>query len=313
VHGLAIESDFQIAEIGVALSEDEADSSCAARLNKVAIGDLPEPKKNEWVIRGAAGISVASGAYGTLVVSYCGSRAWLPTTAASDTANIRISRGRHISTTRFNHTILHAILPQILALRGEKILHSTCVIIDEKAILFAGDSGMGKSTLAAGFANRGFDVYSEDIVRLDRGEPNQFVAYPSYPGARLRGNSFLLPPEKRTNATGRFGLPKYRVYVDGVAAERPPMPVDAVFFLRAGRTVSPRVEPLAPMQAIKPLLKSSFLLALPKATRSREGFARTVQLAAGIPAFNLRYKRSAEHFERLLDSLIEIAHNLPVK
>ena len=127
---------------------------------------------------------------------------------------------------------------------------------------------------------------------------------PSYPGARLRGNSFLLPKEKRTNAAGRFGLPKFRVYTGERTLAREPVPVAAVYFLRSGRTLSPKFAQLSPISAIKPFLKSSFIAALPKSERAREVFIRTTRLVSALPAFELRYRREAAHFDCLLDALI---------
>ena len=309
-HGLRIIANFEI-------KEGHGRPVCTGRLfgndgdiflKKISADRLPLPKRGEWIVKNAGGISVASGDYGTLIESYCGSRALIPPAADPPTPRpILISRGKSISTTRFNHTILHAFIPQVMALRDEIVLHTTSVVIDGHCFLFAGDSGMGKSTLAAGFASRGHTIYSEDIARIDFGESGAPRAYPSYPGVRLRGNSFLLPKDKRTNAQGRFGLPKFRVNVANAVSAEPPLAVRAIFFLRRGRTVGPRITRLSPMQAIKPYLKASFLLALPKATRSRVAFAQAVKLASAIPAFELRYLRSPKHFDALLQRILVFA------
>jgi hypothetical protein len=250
------------------------------------------------------------GEFGTLIRSYCGSQAWLTNDAAgAQTETLLVSRGKNISTARFNHTILHGFLPNILALQGYVMLHTACVIIDGKAFLFAGDSGMGKSTLAAGFASRGVTLFAEDVVRIARDSTGALVAFPSYPGARLRGNSFLLPAEKRTNAQGRYGLPKHRILMDANAANHAPTPIGAVLFLRKGRTLSPRFERLSPMVAVKPFLRSSFLSALPKADRAKRIFASVLPLASSVPAYELRYRRAADHFEALLDGLMDFANS----
>jgi hypothetical protein len=307
-HGCRLVADFQIHEgQGKRVETDEfAPRASDIRLRKVPAARLPSPKRGQWLVKNAGGMSVATGDYGTLIQSYCGSNALIPreSTQGEDAA-ILISRGKSISTTRFNHTILHAFIPQILALQGEIVLHTTSVVIDGSCYLFAGDSGMGKSTLAAGFASRGHTIYSEDIARIDFDANGRPQAFPSYPGVRLRGNSFLLPAGQRTNEVGRFGLPKFRVSVATSITSKPAMPVKAIFFLRHGHTVGPRTKILTPMQAIKPYLKASFLLAFPKASRSRVAFGQAVKLAGAIPAYELRYLRSAAHFFRLLDSLID--------
>jgi hypothetical protein len=307
-HGLRIIADFEIQE-GHGQLAPLASITCRPGdvvLKKVPAARLPGAKRGQWIVKNAGGMSVAAGEYGTLLQSYCGSNALIPSVVnASSGETIQVSRGKSISTSRFNHTILHAFIPQIMALRGEVVLHTTSVVIDGRCYLFAGDSGMGKSTLAAGFASRGHTIYSEDIARIEFDSAGQACAFPSYPGVRLRGNSFLLPDDRRTNAQGRFGLPKFRVNVSTSIASEPARPVRAIFFLRRGTTVGPQISRLTPMQAIGPILKSSFLLALPKETRSRESFTRAIGIAKSIPSYELRYKRSSAHFCNLVAQLLQ--------
>lgn len=305
-HGCRIVADFEIREGHGSLAQHGTFRVLPGdiTLRKVPAARFPSPKRGQWIVKNAGGMSVAAGEYGTLLQSYCGSNALIPPKADStDDQTILVSRGKSISTTRFNHTILHAFIPQLMALRNEVVLHTTSVVIDGDCYLFAGDSGMGKSTLAAGFANEGHTIYSEDIARIDFDSGGRPQAYPSYPGVRLRGNSFLLPDDRRTNAQGRFGLPKFRVNIATSIASEPARPVRAIFFLRRGTTVGPRITRLTPMQAIKPYLKASFLLAFPKASRGRVAFTQAVKLASAIPAFELRYARSAKHFSALLSEL----------
>ncbi len=313
VHGFRILADFHIYEAHGVPCEVESlvQSDADILFRKVRAADLPSPTRGQWITKNSCGISVASGEYGTLVRSYCGSNVLIPAAnLTKDAQPILISRGRAISTTRFNHTILHAFVPQIMALRGEFVLHTTSVVIDGHCFLFAGDSGMGKSTLAGGFARLGYTIYSEDIAKIDFNSRALPHAYPSYPGVRLRGNSFLLPEDKRTNAQGRFGLPKFRVNIATSVSSEPALPVKAIFFLRRGRTVGPRFHRITPMQAIKLYLKSSFLQAFPNKTRSRIAFAQSIKFASSIPAFELSYLRSAEHFSPLLDALVKYAQAL---
>jgi len=305
-HGYGIRSDFPIGELAVA-PPDAVPSAASAiiTLRRVERRRLPVTTPRDWFVRDVGGLSVARCEGGLQMASYCGSAAFVPDDGQG--AVLHVCRGSHISTSRFNHTVLHSFLPQLLALRGETMLHATSVVIAGRVYVFAGASGMGKSTLAAGFAALGLPVFSEDVVRVAHRDGGALLAWPSYPGARLRSNSFLLPDDKRSDVGGRFGLPKHRVYVGVSTAEHPPAPLAGVFFLRAGRSVSPRFTRLTPMQAIKPLLKSCFIQALPKATRGREAFVRATGVAMAVPSFELRYRRSAAHFEALVAALVRDA------
>lgn len=204
----------------------------------------------------------------------------------------------------FHHTVLHAFVPLALALRGHTLMHAACVVLDGRAFLFAGESGMGKSTLAAGFAAQGLQVFADDVVRVQVDAQGQVWTWPGYPGARLRGNSFLLPPGQRSLEPGRYGLPRFRVHTDQMATAPPGgVPVAGIFFLARGRTAAPQFTRLSPLQALTPWVESSFLLSLPRADRCREAFARATRLASALPAWHLSYRRSASHFDSLLTHL----------
>jgi hypothetical protein len=170
---------------------------------------------------------------------------------------------------------------------------------------------MGKSTLAAGFAARGLPVYADDVVRVDASGAtplgvSEARAWPGYPGSRLRSSSFLLPAQQRNQPAGRYGLPRFRVHTERIAQAPPEgVPVGGIFFLARSPRRGPEFTPLSAVQALRPWVESSFLLSLPRATRSREAFARTTRFVSVVPAWHLAYRRSPAHFEALLDALIE--------
>jgi hypothetical protein len=311
-HGLRLFSEFPIAEARpISLRENDDHAMCGSGDVVVRRGrksDLPQPLTREWLVRNSNGISVATGSFGTVIYSYCGSTAWKPlSTSQGDPDEIIVSRGTSISTVRFNHTILHAFVPHLLALNGHHFLHASCVVLNDRAFLFSGESGAGKSTLAAGFAARGATVYSEDVIRIYAKPQSVPVVYPSYPGARLRSNSFLLPPEKRVARSGRFGLPKYRLYGELDLASQPEVEVAAVFSLGSSRQTRPDFRRLQLTGAIRPMLRASFLAALPRHVRSQTALSHVVALLRAVPAYEVRYRRSPEHFEGVVSGILDFA------
>lgn len=309
VHGLRLWSAFAMDELsGCEALDAEAPGPVAAdlELHRAPRRMLPEPSARQWSIRQPRGQSVAHGPWGAVFESYCGSRAWLPGASEDAPVVLRIARARGIAADLFHHTILHGFVPLALALRGYSLVHAACVVCAGRAFLFAGESGMGKSTLAAGFAARGLPVFADDVVRVAPDALGRVHAWPGYPGARLRSNSFLLDPARRAQPPGRYGLPRFRVHTDRIAvAPAEGVPVGGVFFLGRSRQVQPRFERLSPLQALTPWVEASFLLSLPRACRSREAFERMTRLAPAVPAWRLRYRRSGVHFNGLLNELVE--------
>lgn len=69
---------------------------------------------------------------------------------------------------RWMHYLINTLILDILARRGYFPIHAAGVAVDKKGILFIGDSGKGKSTIAAYLTKRGFGFLGDDTVLLRR-------------------------------------------------------------------------------------------------------------------------------------------------
>jgi len=80
--------------------------------------------------------------------------------------------------------LLGPILGFLLRLRGFICLHASAVVVGEGVVALVGPAGAGKSTTAAGFADLGLPVASDDVlVLIDQG--GRFLVQPAYPRVRL--------------------------------------------------------------------------------------------------------------------------------
>jgi hypothetical protein len=75
--------------------------------------------------------------------------------------------------------LLGSVLAFAVRLRGTVPLHASAVVIDERAVLFAGAPGAGKSSTAAAFAQLGYPVLSDDIVVIAH-QDGVLMAHPSH-------------------------------------------------------------------------------------------------------------------------------------
>ncbi|MDD5058030.1 MAG: hypothetical protein PHQ60_09160 [Sideroxydans sp.] len=77
--------------------------------------------------------------------------------------------------------LLGSALGILLLQRGMLPLHGCGIVHNGKAILFLGDSGIGKSTLAEAFRRKGYKLITDDVSALcfaDKSSVNVFPAYP---------------------------------------------------------------------------------------------------------------------------------------
>ena len=77
------------------------------------------------------------------------------------------------------------VLATVLELRGECILHASCVHVGGSTVAVVGDSGMGKSTVAALFCAEGAQLVSDDALRIDCADGNP-ICYRGTGQIRLR-------------------------------------------------------------------------------------------------------------------------------
>jgi hypothetical protein len=70
-------------------------------------------------------------------------------------------------------------------------LHGSAVAIDGKAYAFVGESGVGKSTLAAAFAIKNYQLISDDVLAINFDDQNNPYVMPSYPQQKLWEESLI--------------------------------------------------------------------------------------------------------------------------
>lgn len=81
--------------------------------------------------------------------------------------------------------ILGTCMGAILMQRKILPLHGSAIAIDGKAFAIAGSSGVGKSTLASEFLNRGYQLISDDLIPITFNEENVPIVTPGYPQQKL--------------------------------------------------------------------------------------------------------------------------------
>jgi hypothetical protein len=74
-----------------------------------------------------------------------------------------------------------------LVQRRLTLLHASGILLNSKVILFAGESGVGKSTIIRRFYQKGYTIFTDDVCVLDGriNENGQMAASASYPLIKL--------------------------------------------------------------------------------------------------------------------------------
>jgi energy-coupling factor transporter ATP-binding protein EcfA2 len=80
---------------------------------------------------------------------------------------------------------LGAVLTALLHQRGVLVMHASCVLGSRGAVLLAGHSGHGKSTLAAALASRGYRAAGDDAAVVTADRDDRLIVQPGFPQVRL--------------------------------------------------------------------------------------------------------------------------------
>jgi len=140
--------------------------------------------------------------------------------------------------------LLSACLSILLHQRRLLALHCSGVHTMKGAVLFSGNSGMGKSTLVSAFTDRGYKMLADDMLALTFNDQGQVMALPGFPQVKLWADS-AKALGRSTDGLRRV-LPEYERFV-APEIERfdpSPAPVRALYFLRSHNSPEFALQPL---------------------------------------------------------------------
>lgn len=190
-----------------------------------------------------------------------------------------------------DHILNDHLAPRLLAENGELVLHASAVRFGDDVALFLGETGVGKSTLAASLHQAGYQLLGDDAVivtRTAKGYLAQSV-YPSlrlYPDviANLIGDTAQTAPMADYSDKKHVSLP---ALPDKVGE---PLRLAAIFFLDGDvGSICPVVTTLDSTRACIKLVEQSFSLDPRDPRCVARRLAALSMLALNMPTFSLSY------------------------
>src|SRR5919112_3237416 len=151
--------------------------------------------------------------------------------------------------------ILGPVMSVLLHQQGHLLLHASAVRVSDEAVLFLGDAGWGKSTIAAALHDRGHGLVADDVtvLRLEEGCP---VVLPGFAQLKLWPEALVSlgdDPEKLPRCNPSFekrARPVTREFSPN------PLPIKRIYVLDKGST--PEILPLPPQRALVELMRHTY-------------------------------------------------------
>jgi hypothetical protein len=146
----------------------------------------------------------------------------------------------------------------LLLQRGLLVMHGNAIRVGDRCMVCIGQAGAGKSTLAAGFMQRGYPVISDDVVPVD----SHCRALPGFPRIKLWQDA----ADKLLIETGdlRRICPEMEKFHFPVASQNspPPLPIRWVYILGKGAVETVEIEPIHGMRRFQQLYDNNYRLRL---------------------------------------------------
>lgn len=198
--------------------------------------------------------------------------------------------------------LLTVVFGALLHQRDELVLHGSAVGIEGRAVVFLGYSGLGKSTLAAGFRRRGRVVLTDDLCVVRPAAEGWSVA-PSFPHMKLWLDALAhleLSPDglrRILHKEEKRALP-----VRGEFAEKA-LPLAKCYVLRrAERCAEPVLRPVQGPAKMAALRNQTYRPGMMAALgRQERHFQQAIELARQVPVSLLVRPAQGFHLEALID------------
>lgn len=197
------------------------------------------------------------------------------------------------------------VLSYLLQYHGFLVLHGSAVVVNHKAILFCGHSGVGKSTLAAALNQKGYPFLADDLLVI-RFHGENIELMPLATGVKLWADAlahFNLSYAHFSpviNRPGKFNMPINNAWHHPIKIDRlyeivPTDEVDAIKF-----------QSIIDFDQLKMLIRNTYRYTMLKPLKKLDlHLKQMIQLAASVPCHQILRPKNQWTLDELVNQLKE--------
>ncbi len=213
------------------------------------------------------------------------------------------------------HLILDQAIPRLLSLKdGYVVLHASAVQVENQVIAILGQSGQGKSTLAAWLAAQGSPLLTDDCLVVLRDEATrQWLAQPSYQSVRLWPDSVdaLGIKNSALREFAHYSSKKRTSKQVDFRFASAGAPLRACFVLASPTDAAPAhsgppvLRPLSVNEVFIALVQGVFRLDVQNAQLNRREFEVLTSMTESVRFWSLSYEREYDRLPEVQKAIIE--------
>ncbi len=154
--------------------------------------------------------------------------------------------------------LMGSAIGALLHQRNTLVLHAGAIAVHGKSVLFCGQSGVGKSTLAAGFHERGYPFLADDVCAIAIGDGGPSVV-PGVPRLKLWADALKKLDKDKDQLKGvrwTQGLDKYLLPVEPLY--KTPVALQSIFVLNTSNKDQIEITALRGGEKIQPIINNTY-------------------------------------------------------
>jgi len=229
---------------------------------------------------------------------------------------ITCSSFSNIPQSTVRHLLIDQVVPRVLGHQGSLIVHGSAVTIDGKAVAFVGESGLGKSTLAAFLHMQGHRILTDDCFKLNDDTSTGILVTPAYPGIRLFKDSSSEVLGRPSRGEVAHYTSKKRTAIEAIE-ETADHTLSAIFFLASENNATNQdveISPVSGLQRVMKLVGCSFGLYGETTDELRSHFHKQGHLAnSRLHFLQLSYPRQYQKLPTVSQRILEVLRESPVQ
>jgi len=214
------------------------------------------------------------------------------------------------------HLLLDQVMPRVLSHKGRLVLHASAVCVDGQTLAFVGETGQGKSTLAASFHLSGYPLLTDDGLLIRIGN-DCIKAIPGYQGLRLLPESIKALFKESSGCKSMASYSEKNRIILSDHRETEPMGLNALFVLDEpnvdDKTHTIKISLLSKRDACMELVRNSFQFDVSSHEQAKNLFAEASAVVARLPVFSLSYPRDFSCLPSVHDVVFKRFHLQPSK
>lgn len=220
----------------------------------------------------------------------------------SDGCRIDVDPDSEADPAQLQGNLLGNALAVLLYQRKRLLLHASVVSINRRGVAFLGDSGAGKSSIAAAFLAKGYKLLVDDLASIDMVENSAWVD-PGFPYIKLSNDALGLFASNPEQLVFMEEVDEKKSYLIEELSNGNRIALERIFVIKSGVEVG--LEPFNAQQALLELMRYSIPPSMVRLNHVAH-FKRCIELIRIIQVQGIKRPLSLAHLSDLVTKVEEI-------